>query len=76
MTADCDNIDYILSVCSGVLCGVIDIFLIGKPGDSPVGNITDKWFEDRTVAFAKMCGWNGTKNSSTSSAIKYLEKKV
>ncbi|MDU4454337.1 MAG: hypothetical protein E7I91_06865 [Streptococcus mitis] len=75
MTADCDNIDYILSVCSGVLCGVIDIFLIGKPGDSPVGNITDKWFEDRTVAFAKMCGWNGTKNSSTSSAIKYLEKK-
>ena len=75
MTADCDNIDYILSVCSGVLCGVIDIFLVGKPGDSPVGNITDKWFEDRTVAFAKMCGWNGTKNSSTSSAIKYLEKK-
>lgn len=75
ITADCDNIDYILSACSGVLCGLLDIFLVGKPGESPVGKITDKWFENRTVDFAKMCGWDDTKNNSTSSAIRYLEKK-
>ena len=75
ITADCDNIDYILSACSGVLCGLLDIFLVGKPGESPVGKITDKWFENRTVDFAKMCGWDDTKNNSISSAIRYLEKK-
>lgn len=75
ITADCDNIDYILSACSGVLCGLLDIFLVGKPGESPVGKITDKWFENRTVDFAKMCGWDDTKNNSTPSAIRYLEKK-
>lgn len=75
ITADCDNIDYILSACSGVLCGLLDIFLVGKPRESPVGKITDKWFENRTVDFAKMCGWDDTKNNSTPSAIRYLEKK-
>lgn len=75
ITADCDHIDYILSACSGVLCGLVDIFLVGKPGESPVGKITDKWFKDRTVDFAKMCGWDDTKNNSALSAIKYLEKK-
>lgn len=75
ITPECDRMDYVLSVCSGILCGVVDIFLVGEPGESPVGNITDKWFENRTVDFAKMCGWDDTKNNSTSSAIKYLEKK-
>ena len=74
LTPDCDKIDYILSASSGALCGVIDVFLVGKPGESPVGNITDKWFENRTKDFAKICGWNG-KNNNSASAIKYLEKK-
>lgn len=29
---NCDKLDYALSACSGALCGLIDIFLIGKPG--------------------------------------------
>ena len=59
----CDKLDYILAASSGALCGVIDIFLVGKPGESPLGDITDKWFANRTIDFAKLCGYKGDKNS-------------
>lgn len=73
---NCDKLDYTLSACSGALCGLIDIFLIGKPRESPLGNITDKWFEDRTCDFAKRCGWKGAKDGSNplKSAIGFLER--
>jgi len=71
---ECDKVDYILAVGSGTLCGIIDIFLVGKPGESPLGDISDKWFEDRTKDFAKISGWNFEKNNSASSAIAFLEK--
>lgn len=74
LTPECDKTDYILAATSGAICGVIDIFLVGKPGESPVGNITDKWFENRTKDFAKFCGWND-KDGSLSSAIRHLEKR-
>lgn len=70
----CDKLDYILAASSGALCGVIDIFLVGKPGESPLGDITDKWFANRTIDFAKLCGYKGDKNS-LSSAINFLEEK-
>ena len=47
---------------------------MGKPGESPVGNITDKWFEERTKDFAKLCGWEDN-GKGLSSAIAHLEKK-
>ena len=72
---NCDKLDYALAASSGVLCGIIDIFLVGKPGESPAGDVTDKWFENRTTAFAKLCGWNGKGNDPLSSAIGFLEKK-
>lgn len=56
LTPECDKIDYTLAECSGAICCVMDIFLEGKPGESPVGDVTDKWFENRTMDFAKMCG--------------------
>ena len=31
---NCDKLDYILAASSGALCGIIDIFLVGKPGES------------------------------------------
>ena len=74
LTPNCDKYDYILSACSGALCGIIDVFLVGKPGESPLGNITDEWFVNRTKDFAKICGYKGD-NDSLSSAINYLEKK-
>ena len=75
LTSECDKTDYILAACSGAICGVMDIFLVGKPGESPVGDVTDKWFESRTMDFAKMCGWDDSNNNSLSAAIKHLEKK-
>ena len=72
----CDKLDYILSACSGALCGIIDIFLVGKPGESPIGNLTDKWFDNRVCDFAKICGWKGSKSGKdvTKSAIGFLER--
>ncbi|MEJ8735170.1 MULTISPECIES: hypothetical protein [Mediterraneibacter] len=75
LTQECDKTDYILAACSGAICGVMDIFLVGKPGESPVGDVTDRWFENRTMDFAKMCGWDDSNNNSLSAAIKHLEKK-
>lgn len=72
---ECDKLDYILAASSGALCGLIDIFLVGKPGESPIGDITDKWFADRTKDFSKLCGWKDNGDGSLSSAIKHLEKK-
>ena len=75
LTPECDKTDYVLAATSGAVCSVIDIFLVGKPGESSIGGITDKWFENRTKDFAKFCGWNDKNNGSLSSAIRYLEKK-
>ena len=75
LTPDCDKMDYLLSASCGVLCGIIDIFLVGKPGESPVGDITDKWFAERTKSFAKLCGWDSNNDDSLKSAIRHLEKK-
>lgn len=72
---ECDKLDYALAASSGALCGIIDIFLVGKPGESSLGDITDKWFEERTKDFAKMCGWDPDGEKSLSSAIRHLEKK-
>lgn len=69
---ECDKLDYVLAACSGALCGLIDIFLVGKPGESILGDITDKWFSNRTVDFAKLCGWNG---EGEASALRFLENK-
>lgn len=72
---DCDKLDYVLAASSGVLCGIIDIFLVGKPGESPAGDVTDKWFANRTTDFARLCGWDGKGDAPLSSAIRFLEKK-
>lgn len=69
---ECDRLDYVLAASSGALCGIIDIFLVGKPGESPLGDITDKWFENRVVDFAKLCGW---KSSDKKTPLKFLEDK-
>lgn len=75
ITPECDKTDYILAACSGAICGILDIFLIEKPGESLIGDVTDRWFENRTMDFARLCGWNDKGNGMLSSAIKYLEKK-
>lgn len=74
LTPKCDKLDFILAASSGALCGVIDIFLVGKPGESPIGNITDQWFSDRVKDFAKLCHPDKKDFESLDSAIRFLEK--
>jgi hypothetical protein len=76
LKSTCDKIDYALSACSGALCGLIDVFLVGIPKESPIGNVTDEWFRNRTCDFAKRCGWKGPKEGKDpiKSAIGYLER--
>ncbi len=74
LTPNCDKVDYILAASVGCLCGIVDVFLVGKPGESVIGDITDKWFENRTKDFAKLCGWKENSDSSLASAIRHLEK--
>lgn len=69
---ECDKLDYILAASSGALCGIIDVFLVGKPSESPIGDITDKWFAAKMMDFAKRCGWKG---EGEKSALRFLEKK-
>lgn len=71
---NCDKLDYILAASSGALCGVIDVFLVGKPGESLLGDITDNWFVDRTMAFAKLCHPDKKNFDSLESALRFLEK--
>lgn len=75
---ECDKIDYALAASSGVLCSIIDIFLVRKPGESPLGKITDKWYDERTKGFAKLCGWKDKgkdAKASKASAIDFLGRK-
>lgn len=71
---NCDKLDYILAASSGILCSVIDIFLVGKSGESPTGNITDKWFAARTMEFAKLCHPEKKNFDSLDSALRFLER--
>lgn len=72
LTPDSDLTDYALAASCGVLCGIMDIFLVGDPKFSPLGIASDKWIEDRVKDFAKLNGWKGKKASS---AIHFIEKK-
>lgn len=74
LKTNCDKLDYVLAASSGALCGVIDIFLVGKPGESPLGDITDKWFAARTMDFAKLCHPDKKNFDSLESALRFLEK--
>ena len=72
---NCDKIDYALAASSGALCGILDMFFVGKPGETPLGNITDKWFADRTEDFAKKGEWKPKGEAKLENAIKWLEEK-
>ena len=70
----CDRVDYALAAASGALCGILDVFLVGGPGQSPLGEVTDRWYEGRVKDFARLCGWN-QKDGTLSSAILHLGRR-
>lgn len=71
---ECDQLDYALAAGSGALCGVIDIFCVGAPGDSKLQEPALQWMRRTMVTFAKLCGWSG-EQSGIQSAVAFLATK-
>lgn len=73
----CDRYDYLISVFSGVVSGFVDVFFVGTPGESVLGNFTDSQTDKLVKKFARSVGWNPRdgKEESIKSAIGFLEKK-
>lgn len=73
----CDKYDYLIAVACGAVGGMVDIFLVGAPGDSVLGKWTDAQVDNAVKGFAKISGWNPKpdKADSVASAIGFLEKK-
>lgn len=73
----CDKYDYLAAVACGAIGGMIDIFLVGAPGDSVLGKWTDAQVDSTVKGFAKLSGWSprADKTDSVASAIGFLEKK-
>lgn len=70
----CDKYDYLAAVACGAIGGMIDIFLVGAPGDSVLGKWTDAQVDNAVKGFAKLFGWKGN-SDNVASAIGFLEKK-
>lgn len=68
----CDKYDYLIAVGCGCIAGLVDIFLVGAPGDSVLGGWSDAQVDNVVMAFAKRTGWDG---KNVASAIGYLQKK-
>ena len=73
----CDKYDYLAAVACGAVGGLVDIFLVGTPGDSVLGKWTDSQVDNAVKGFAKMAGWNPkeAQKGNVNSAIGFLEKK-
>lgn len=73
----CDKYDYLIAVACGAIGGMVDIFLVGAPGDSALGKWTDAQVDNAVKGFAKISGWSPKvdKADSVASAIGFLEKK-
>ena len=73
----CDRVDYLVSAGCGVVGGLVDVFLVGSPGDSPLGSWTDKQVDNVVKRFAKVNGWSPkeAQKDNVKSAIGFLERK-
>jgi hypothetical protein len=63
-------------VACGAIGGMVDIFLVGAPGDSVLGKWTDSQIDNAVKGFAKISGWSpkADKADNVASAIGFLEK--
>lgn len=53
-TANCDKWDYIFSAVSAVIAGLIDLFFVGMPGKSKLGNWTNAQADKIVEKFANV----------------------
>ena len=72
----CDKYDYLVAVACGAVGGLIDVFLVGAPNDSTLGNWSDKQVDKIVMEFARKTGWTPRegKENSVASAIGFLER--
>ena len=72
----CDKVDYLVSVGCGTIGGLVDVFLVGAPGDSKLGTWTDAQADNVVKAFAKLNGWTpkAAQKDNVNSAIGHLER--
>ncbi|MCI8751442.1 hypothetical protein [Thomasclavelia cocleata] len=70
----CDKFDYIAAVACGAIGGIIDIFLVGSPGDSILGKWTDEQVNNVVIRFAEKLGWC-PREKNIRNAIGFLERK-
>ena len=72
-----DKYDYLIAVACGAISGIIDVFLVGSPGDSVLGAWTDTQIDNCVMIFAKYNGWSPREEnkSNVNSAIASLENK-
>lgn len=73
----CDKYDYLTAVACGAIGGVVDIFLVGAPKDSILGEWTDDQTNKVVITFARKLGWKPkvANESDVKSAIGFLERK-
>ena len=71
----CDKYDYLAAAGCGAIGGIIDIFLVGAPGESVLENWTDTQANNVVMAFARKMGWDpkASQKSNVKSAIGFLE---
>ena len=72
----CDKYDYMAAVACGAIGGVMDIFLVGMPGEGILGKWTDQQVDKAVMAFAKKMKWNpkDENENNVNSAIGFLER--
>jgi len=69
-----DKYDYLTAAGTGVVAGLIDVFLVRSPKNSKLVDWTDGQVVDNYVkSFAKLTGWESDNN--VKSAISHLERK-
>lgn len=73
----CDKYDYLIAVVCGAIGGLVDVFLVGSPGNSVLGGWTDKQVDNVVMQFSKMTGWHPKSGNekNVKSAIGHLERK-
>ena len=74
--AQCDKYDYMIAATCGLVGGLIDIFLVGLPGQGSLTRMADDITDSAIQKFAKFNGWAGPREGSdpTASAIGFLER--
>jgi hypothetical protein len=72
LSSQADELDYLVSVGSGVLCGALDILWVGRFSLERGRSIASNEVEGFVIKTAKLLGYNG---NDLDSAVKSLEKR-